>query len=112
MKTRLNNRNGFTLVEAVVTAVIIAILAIVAIPLYQGYVQDTRQSTVDNLAQTAAAAANAFWRKTGEDPVDEDALNVFHDATRYSITINGNTIEVSDLRFTDITAEVDFRPDD
>jgi len=55
-RKNMRNPKGFTLIEAIITAVIIAILATVAIPLYTGYVAGARQDTVNNLAQTAAAA--------------------------------------------------------
>ena len=44
-KTRI----GFTLVEVI----IIAVLAAISIPMYNGFVRDARQDSVDNLAQTA-----------------------------------------------------------
>jgi prepilin-type N-terminal cleavage/methylation domain-containing protein len=56
---------GFTLVEIIVVAVIVLILAVVAIPMYNGYVKDAKLTTAENLAETTAAAANTIWRRTG-----------------------------------------------
>ena len=56
---------GFTLIEVIVVAVIIAVLAAIAIPVYNGFVRDARQDAVNNLAQTAAAAANAYQPASG-----------------------------------------------
>jgi len=50
----IKNRKGFTLVEVIVVAVIVAILALVAILLYQGYAQEARRNTAENLAASAA----------------------------------------------------------
>jgi type IV pilus assembly protein PilA len=46
---------GFTLVEVIVVAVIVAVLALVAIQLYQGYVTESRRNTAENLAASAAS---------------------------------------------------------
>ncbi len=53
MRTQKRNQ-GFTLVEVIVVAVIVAVLALVGIQLYTGYVQDARQNTAENLAASAA----------------------------------------------------------
>lgn len=61
MKIR-KNQKGFTLVEVIVVAVIVAVLAAVAVPLYLGYVRDSRTNVCQNNAGTIAgalAAANA-----------------------------------------------------
>lgn len=50
----LRKNKGFTLVEVIVVAVIVAVLALVAIQLYQGYVKDARTNTAENLAASAA----------------------------------------------------------
>lgn len=50
-----HQNKGFTLVEVIVVAVIVAVLAAVAIPLYTNYVNDARQGVVDNAAASAAS---------------------------------------------------------
>jgi len=52
---RLKNEKGFTLVEVIVVAVIVAVLALVSIQLYQGYVTEARKNTAENLAASAAS---------------------------------------------------------
>jgi prepilin-type N-terminal cleavage/methylation domain-containing protein len=51
--------NGFTLVEVIVVSVIIAALALVAVLLYQGYVNDARKNNIENLAASAAGYLNS-----------------------------------------------------
>ncbi|MBN2036996.1 MAG: prepilin-type N-terminal cleavage/methylation domain-containing protein [Chitinispirillaceae bacterium] len=112
MKKSEKGTKGFTLVEAIVVAAIMAILAAVAIPMYVGYIHDQRQTTVNNLAETAAAAANAFLRRTGNDPTEGDQtpntppLNLYFNAANYQITVTGatNTITVTDLQHSGISA--------
>lgn len=94
MRRRANN--GFTLVEVIVTAVIVAVLAGVAIPNYIGYVNQTRQDAVNGLAETAAAAANSYWRKTGgTTPPNVASLGLTYDATKYTVTISSPNITVT-----------------
>jgi prepilin-type N-terminal cleavage/methylation domain-containing protein len=109
----MKNQKAFTLVEAIVTAVIMAILSAVAIPMYSGFIRDQRQSTVDNLAETAAAAANAHFRRTGVAPTppaivvpNTAPLNIYFNATNYRIDVTAipNTITVTDLQHSTISA--------
>jgi type IV pilus assembly protein PilA len=101
----MKNQQAFSLIEAIVVAVIMGILAAISVPMYAGFIRDQQQSTVDNLAETAAAAANAYLRRTGVDPTEGDVtpntppLNLYFNATNYSINVAGatNTITVTDL---------------
>ena len=47
---------GFTLIEVIVVAVIVAILAAVAIPTYNGYIENSSNSVAVNVAGTVAAS--------------------------------------------------------
>jgi len=69
MQKYLKNNKGFTLVEVIVVAVIVLILAAVAIPLYQGYVLDSKQATAENLAGSVAAAISSGIQ-TGALPIN------------------------------------------
>ena len=91
------NRHGFTLTEVIVTSVIVAILAVVALPSYLGYMRSAQQSAVNNLSATAAAAANAYYRKTGTalTTATVSNLGLFYDATKFTITISGNAVVVT-----------------
>ena len=88
---------GFTLVEVIVTAVIVVILSGVAIPNYIGYINQTRRDAVEGLAATAAVAANSHWRKTNTVPTLV-SLGITYDATKYTITVNNPTDSVKVVR--------------
>lgn len=51
----LKNQKGFTLVEVIVVAVIVAVLALVSIQLYRGYVTESRANNAENIAASAAS---------------------------------------------------------
>ncbi len=96
----MNNR-GFTLVEVIVVSVIILILSATGMLLYNGYINDAAQKSVENIAQTAGTAANAYYRKTGVHP-DSAKLNLFlSEAGRYTVAVSSSdcTVVVSDTKF-------------
>jgi prepilin-type N-terminal cleavage/methylation domain-containing protein len=115
MRLRYDNK-GFSLVETLVVCVIVAVLAAVSIPLYNGYVTNQRWSTVNNLAETAAAAANAQWRRINADlpatsPVvpNTSPLNLYFNATNYTVEIlAGGSIKVTDALRTSITKTLSY----
>lgn len=55
----VKDQKGFTLVEVIVVAVIVAVLAAVAIPLYMGYIRDSRINVGNNVGGTLASAGGA-----------------------------------------------------
>jgi type IV pilus assembly protein PilE len=67
------SQRGFTLVEVIVVAVIVAVLAAIAIPLYTGYIDSSRQNVVQNAAGSAASFCAAS-RNSGALPL-LDAAN-------------------------------------
>ncbi len=58
-------QKGFTLVEVIVVAVIIAVLAGVAVPLYLGYVEDSRENSAANAAGAIATFCGACQNTAG-----------------------------------------------
>ena len=91
--------NGFTLVEVVVTGVLVAIVATAAAVMYSGFINENRQQTVDNLAETAATAANAYVRRTGsDDGLDASKLLYLPNPDDYTVTIStgDNTVTITD----------------
>ena len=55
MRMKSRKQMGFTLIEVIVVAVIIAVISAVAIPLYNGYLKDSRIRTAENVAGSAAS---------------------------------------------------------
>lgn len=96
-------RKGFTLLEAVIAAVIVLILSAVAIPMYGGFIKDARQDAVNELAETAAAAANSYWRKTGSVPAitgpNAEPLNIYYDNAKHSVSIIGDSLIAEDIKY-------------
>ena len=92
MKT---GNSGFTLTEVIVVVVIVAILSAIAIPIYSGFVSDAKQDSVNNLAETAAAAANTYVRKKDETSLTVPILNLHYDSTKYTISIDKGNDQIT-----------------
>jgi len=95
------DQKGFTLVEVIVVAVIVAILAAVAIPLYMGYIRDSRINVGNNVAGTISSAAGASTQQkvvfdviNGDSPAEPAAPLVvtFHSVTDPTHKESDNTI--------------------
>ena len=56
-------RKGFTLIEVLVVAVIVAILAAVAIPAYNAYIASTKVDVAKNLAAVVVQSAASYYQK-------------------------------------------------
>ncbi len=82
----VKNQKGFTLVEVIVVAVIVAVLAAVAIPLYNGYIRDSRFNVAQNTAGTVASACAATFQ---QNPVNVPTGGPYAAGT--VITFNGET---------------------
>ena len=59
LKRKLMNQAGFTLMELIVVVLIVGILAAVGVPLYLGYVRDSRLAEAKALAGATLTAAQA-----------------------------------------------------
>jgi prepilin-type N-terminal cleavage/methylation domain-containing protein len=65
----VKNIKGFTLVEVIVVATIVALLAAVAIPLYMGYLRDSRIDVGNNVGGSLASAGGATVQQQLAIPV-------------------------------------------
>src|SRR2546427_12866803 len=71
LRRRVASEAGFTLMELLVVVIIVGILAAVGVPLYLGYVRDSRLAEAKALAGSAVTAAqgrgqqNTPQRKSG-----------------------------------------------
>lgn len=62
---KINRQKGFTLVEVIVIAVIVAILAAVAIPIYLNYVKSSKTNQANNIGGATASFAGACASTSG-----------------------------------------------
>lgn len=60
-----SRQRGFTLVEVIVVAVIVAAMAAVAVPLYLGYVESSRKNAAANTAGSVASFCGACRNSGG-----------------------------------------------
>jgi len=85
LRRRVANEAGFTLMELIVVVLIVGILAAVGVPLYLGYVRDSRLAEAKALAGAALTAAQACAQN---DP-SGDTCKIAQLAQRIGVTNPG-----------------------
>lgn len=101
-------QHGFTLVEVIVVAVIVAILAGVSIPLYNGYINSSRDNSAANAAGSAASFGAACINGGKKFSLLEDGNSVTGDGTAaLRCTDDNDKIVASLVVPTDIKLELD-----
>lgn len=84
-------------------------MAAVAVPIYTGYLRSQKLENVKNLAQAAAIAANAYYRRHDSFP-DSAKLGLFlPDPTKYRISVADPNVTVTDASDGTITSTISYR---
>lgn len=101
---------GFTLVETIVTMVIVAVLSTAAVFTYNGFMAAGRRDAAEVLAQTAASAANSYLMRSGEHPGVEN-LRLRYDSTQYEIIIEtaDSSLTVTNRNHSEISVRVEYK---
>ena len=73
------NRGGFTMIELMVVVIIVAILAAVAIPLYTGYIRNSRKSEATARLGAILTAAKSYNQENTGWPTTSAASGFFGD---------------------------------
>lgn len=104
----MKNRKGFTLVEVIVVAVIVAVLALVGIQLYQGYVVESQRNTAENLAASAAGFLQTAVNSIGIANTDAIVPNPLPGGQTWVVNLGGGPNVVT---FTcPVNATITFTP--
>lgn len=76
MRRLSNDHRGFTLVELMITVVIVGILAAIAIPLYQANVKRAKAAEADAALGSIRTALRVYYAENGAYPVKTSATRV------------------------------------
>ena len=84
------SRRGFTLIELMIVVVIVAILASIAWPSYQAYIQRSRRSDAQSLMLAISSKEQQYMldRRQFTDLVGPTGLNMSQQG--WTCTVNGN----------------------
>ena len=109
---RSKKENGFTLIELMIVVIIIGILTAVGVPLYMGYVKDSKVASAQAIIGTIVNAEKLQHQKTGAfvavtallfegDPASNPINIDVRDATQYWTLVVDNVVVATSF---DITA--------
>jgi type IV pilus assembly protein PilE len=89
------SRRGFTLIELMIVVVIVAILASIAWPSYQAYIQRSRRSDAQSLMLAISSKEQQYMldRRQFTDLVGPTGLNMNQQG--WTCTVNGNKVCVN-----------------
>ncbi|QDG39355.1 prepilin-type N-terminal cleavage/methylation domain-containing protein [Alteromonas mediterranea] len=91
MNMNTKNQKGFTLIELMIVVAIIGILAAIALPAYQNYVQKAKFSELLNASAGAKTAVEICFQSNGKlDDCDQDSNGV-----PATIDASGDTVGVT-----------------
>jgi len=88
MKAVLKNNKGFTLVELMITVLIVGILASVAIPLYRANVRRAKATEADASLGSIRTALRVYYAEQGTYPISAAY------ATIYSLSIDVDSLDL------------------
>ncbi|KAB0640697.1 pilin [Burkholderia stagnalis] len=86
MKITRGVKNGFTLIELMITVAIIGILAAIALPAYQNYTIRAQVSEGILLSEQLKIAISDYYANNGKLPMSQADVNAGMPAGKYSTT--------------------------
>ena len=99
MKKKLRNQFGFSLVELMITIIIIGILAAAAIPIYKGQVNRAKAAEADAALGTIRTSLRIYYAEHNTYPTAADSAAV----TSLSIGIGASDLDGTYFSTTDFT---------
>ena len=76
-----NRKSGFTMIELMVVVIIVAILSAIAVPLYTGYIKNSRKSEATARLGAVLTAAKSYNQENSGWPTTSSASGFYGDFT-------------------------------
>ncbi len=100
METRKKKENGFTLVELMITVVIVGILAAVAVPIYQANVKRAKASEADAALGTVRTGLRVYFAENNAYPIKASYTRVDSIGIDIASTdLNGTYFSIGDYKY-------------
>jgi len=97
----MSNKKGFTLIEVMIVVAIVAILAAIALPSYQRYVERTRRAEGREMLMRVAAAQERFFTNRNRYAEALSDLGISSGTTEhgyYTVSIDAGAAQTFTLR--------------
>ena len=81
------NKKAFTLVELLVTIIIIGLIALMGFPSLQRMLNDNTTKEIETYGKSMIGAAKMYMQKEGRDISEDNSATVFHYGRSHDIYI-------------------------
>ncbi len=93
------NQNGFTLIELIITIVIVSILSLIIVYAYEVYVEEAKVTEIYTNVNAIHTAQNLYFMEKGRYANSLSYLPIVEDIGYYSVTLHNDTRSTKDFLY-------------